>query len=623
MPEEKNIITLDFGNQNIPLPIESINTSDTTFVNWGLNNQYPAFLVDLYTQSAIHSAIVNQKTNYIIGNGLKINGDTDIDIQINPSDSFNEFTSKVTKDYILFNAFAVEVILNVFGKPIEFHHVPVHKIRMNRSKTKFWFCENWLQSRKYIKYDRYSTKITNDSTSKIYFFDGYFPSIYNVYPSPEYNGTIKAIRTDIAIKEFNLNNIRNHFSPSTIITFFNGSNVGEEVKKQIIDEIDTKFKGESGKKFIIDFQHKDGKSAEVKQLSANDWDKAYLNVAENNVSDILIGHQVQNPELFAIQTPGKLGNTQSLEVSYEIFKSNYIQVKRDELEAAFNQMFVNYDGIKGKVKYSDKPLFNTQLKDEIKVMIYTINEMREIAGLPPLPDGDKIVSAPTPAAPTQPVQPPVTVTQVQQPTVEEVKKKSNSRSLTEQDYDLIKHLGSRYEDFDIIEKVEHHHHKFDKESDIAQYLIDNDIKGVTLDQLANLLNSEDHISTTPAELDKILKKLDGAGVLKVSTDTNGSITVTPNTMPDVPNTDNVKVMYQYQKRPDVTGDDLLPTSRSFCVKLIENNRLYTREEIQTMSSIFGYDIYQYTGGWYFNPETEQTTSHCRHMWQPLKVKPRN
>lgn len=613
--ENKNnkLMVLDFANQNIPSPIESRNTSDTTYVSWGLGNTYPNFLLGLYQDSAVHSAIINQKCSYIIGNGLKIDGTTDLDIQINPSDSIKEFTSKIIKDYLIFNAFAVEVIFNVFGEPIQYHHIPVHKLRMNKSKTKFWFCEDWLLSRKTVVYDRYSVGKNTDSTSKVFYFDGYFPSINNTYPTPEYAGTIKAIVTDVAIKEFNLNNIKNHFSPSTVITFFNGANVSEEVKKQMINEIDTKFRGESGKKFIIDFQHKDGQAAEVKQLSANDWDKAYVQVAESNLSDILIGHQVQNPSLFAIQTSGKLGNTQELEVSYEIFKVNYIQVKRDELASALNQLFTGFNAIGGKVAYADKPLFNAQLNDDVKVQVLTINELRKIGGFEPLPDGDRLLSASTPAV-TAPVQ------QEEQDVVE---KKNSGKKLTEDDYELIKHLGKSFEDFDVIEEIKHSHQKFDKESEIAQYVLDNDIRGLNITELVDVLDAEGGIKTTASQLEKILSKLNDSGIIKVDISDSGSIKITPNQMPDTPSTDSVSVMYQYQKRPDVKGDDLLPTSRSFCVKLIENNRLYTREDIQSMAAIFGYDIFRFGGGWYHNPDTGETTSHCRHQWVPLRVKPRN
>lgn len=602
MNEDKQLMVLNFENVNLPLPTETKNTSDTTYVQWGLNNNYPSFLVHLYNESSIHSAIINQKTNYIIGDGLINANGEEVNPEVNANDNLKEFASKVIKDYLLFNAFAVEVIFNVFGQPIELHHVPMHKIRMNKTKTKFWVNDDWLLSRKTLQYERYSLKNNQDSTSKIFFFDGYFPSLNNVYSTPEYAGCLKAISTDVAIKDFNLNNIKNHFSPSTVITFFNGANVADEVKKKMIAEIERNYKGENGKKIIIDFQTKDGKSAEVKALTANDWDKAYSQVSQANTDDIMIGHQVQNPSLFAIKTAGQLGNTQELETSYEIFKANYINVKRQEIESAFNQLFTNYDGIQGKVQFKDKPLFQDKIEDSVKVQILTINELRKLAGYESLPDGNRLIGQQ------------VAVQQSQESAPADDVKKKSSKKLTEEDYELIKDLGHSAEDFEEIDEIH-----FDKESDIADYLISNDIKNLTLPQIVDVLKNEGKITATQDDVQKVLDKMNQSGVAKVDVK-DGRIAVLPQPAPDVPDTNRILTMYKYVKRPEASGDDLLPTSRSFCVRMIENNRLYTREEIQTMSSIFGYDIFKFCGGWWYNPETEETTSHCRHQWRQIKVR---
>ena len=177
MNEKKDIITLEFGAVNMPQPYESKNTSDTTYVSWGLNNQYPAWLIDLYNQSSVHNAIINQKANYIIGGGLKSKDNKDINVQVNPSDSIQEFTNKVILDYLIFGAFAVEVNFNVFGEPIEYHHIPYHRLRMNKPKTQFWYNEDWFRSRINVKYDRYSVAQNQDGKSKIFLFDGYFPTV--------------------------------------------------------------------------------------------------------------------------------------------------------------------------------------------------------------------------------------------------------------------------------------------------------------------------------------------------------------------------------------------------------------------------------------------------------------
>jgi len=614
MENTKNTIILDFSSTNIPQPYESKNTSDSTYVSWGTNNQFPNFLIELYNTSAVHSAIINQKTTYIIGGGIKV-GEEPKDIMVNPSDSLVEFTSKCIKDYILFNAFAVEVVFNVFNEPIEYHHIPMQRLRMNKSKTKFFYNEDWVLSRKYVQYDRYNVKDNQTSNSKVYYFDGYFPSMNLVYPTPEYFPSAKSIMTDASIAEFHLNNIKNHFSPSTIITFFNGQNVSEAVKQQVVRDLEQKYRGESGAKIIVDFQHKDGQAADIKQLSASDWDKAYVEIYARNIENIMYGHTVGSPSLFGVLKAGSLGSNQELETAYEIFKKNYVSVKRGEIETALNQLFTNFTEIGGqKVSFIDKPLFSTRLSDSIKEKIYTIDELRELDGKEPLPNGQgaRLLSDSQPQV--QPVQPVQQSEQSEQP--EDVKKKSNSKSLTEEDYELIKDLGAAFEEFEVIEEV--NHFQFDKQSDVADFIINNDIKGLKIDELQQLLKDK-KIDVTQNQLDAILKDLTKSGVISYEEDKDGRIRIKPLPEPNVPDSNRVLTMYKYIKRPEVSGEDLLPTSRSFCVKLIDNKRLYTREEIQRMSEIFGYDVFRFCGGWYYNPDTDETTSHCRHQWQQLKV----
>jgi hypothetical protein len=691
MEEKKNIITLDFSTANIPQPYESKNTSEQTFVNWGINNLYPNFLLELYGSSAVHSAIINQKTTYLIGNGIRVNDNEVSDtVMVNSSDSFKEFISKLIKDYLIFNAFSVEVVFNVFGEPIEFHHIPLHKIRMNKSKTKFYFCDDWFYKRKNITYERYYPKTNKDGISKVFYFDGYFPSISNVYPTPEYNASIKSIVTDSAISEFNLNNIKNHFSPSNIITFFNGSNVTEVVKRQITDDINEKFRGESGKKFIIDFQHKDGKSAEIQQLSATDWDKAYIEVNSRNIENIMIGHEVQNPSLFGIKTAGQLGSSTELEASYEMFKNNYISVKRGEIIMGLNQLFFKFKTISGNISFVDKPLFKNTISDGTREKIYTIDELRTLDGSEPLPNGlgnrmigEAIIDIPvqnkvqdtssiTELNINQPAQnealknltgrqyqnvmrivrqftngkltksqatlmlqngfgfsvndveifltvdeTPITETEILE--FSEVKKKVNSRILGEDDYNLISHLGTENINFEFVDELAEL--KFDREGDISNYLIEKELKGLTAKQISQKITENTRYTISESEVKEYLNKLQDGGLITYKTTPDGNVSITKNTkIPPTVKTNTILTLYKYVKRDDVPGDTLIKTSRAFCVKLINNNKLYSREEIQTMSSIFGYDVFKYSGGFYHNPITDETTTHCRHMWQPVRVK---
>jgi hypothetical protein len=85
----------------------------------------------------------------------------------------------------------------------------------------------------------------------------------------------------------------------------------------------------------------------------------------------MIGHEVQNPSLFGIKTSGQLGSSSEIQASYEMFKNNYISVKRNELSGALNALFYAYKPIQGSITFVDKPLFQNHIADATREKIYT------------------------------------------------------------------------------------------------------------------------------------------------------------------------------------------------------------------------------------------------------------
>lgn len=619
---KRHIDVLKFKKTDLPVPKESLNVPDDAMVKYGVDNLYPNFLLKLYGESPIHASIINAKSTYIIGDGVKFKGGKKVDVMMNPSETFTDFIGKVVKDYLIFNWFAIEVVYNALKEPIQYYFVPGHKIRTNKLKTKFWFDDDFKGGKSTIVYDRWK-KNNSDTTSKLFFFDGYFPSQSTVYPMPEYNGSIKSILTDIAIRDFNLNNIKNHFSVSTLITFFNGSNIQEDVKRQIVRDLEETFTGENGKKMIVDFQNANSKPTSVQNLSPNDWDKAYVETNKNVAEDIYRGHQVTSPMLFGVKTEGQLGGSTELETAYEIFKNTYIRGKRNELIAALNLLFSNSTLITSELEFTDKPLFNTGLSETLKEKVYTINELRNEAGLPPLETGNRLLSESA-----QPEQPPAPTRTLDEPVAGEVKKNSDTilKKLSEEDFEKVVHLGSLKDEFEIVkqgryvfskEDAEQVQFEFDLEKDVADWMLSNEVTGMSLDEIVSKLKDA-NIEISTDELKTTIKSLADSGLLKI--DIKGDRITVNKTQSKLPESDKVFVMYDYVKRASADGADILPTSRSFCKKLIGNNKFYSMEDIQSMSSIFGYNVFQYGGGYWHNPSTDETTSHCRHRFSSVIVK---
>jgi len=596
-----NIEVINFSINKLPALWESTETSSDKHVWYGVDNLYPNFILHLYDNSPTHQSIVDDKVMFILGDGLRYKNGQGLNIKVNPEDSLLEFSSKLVADYVLFNFFAVEVVYNLLGKPFEYYHVPAHQLRTNKEKTKFWVSEDWSAMKKPVVFERFNG-YSKDTKSKIFYFDGYKPSISKVYPKYEYHSCIKAIQTEIEAISFHLNQIQNQFSPATIITMYQGSNPSDELKKTVNKQLSNSYTGSEGKKWIVNYQDAmTGKAPEVENIGSNDWDKAYELGEQSSKERILRGHGAP-AILFHDKTEGQLGGATELETQYEIFKGKYIRVKRNELESAFKLLFMNSEIITDAVEFIDRPLFGEQVPDEVKKSVLTINEWREIMGKPSIADGDRLIG--------DKAQPQV------QP-VQQSKFGTDYTYLKEEDFDRIKHLGITAEEFEFLEEGEtitsvedfsRAELKFEQTQEIADYLISNEIKGKTIAELKTDLRKDLGINITLRDLQDTLKKLNDAGVVNIAIN-DDKVYVSP-IAEDAPKR-KIEVMYQYKVRSGY-GAEIIDNTRAFCKKLIDNNRLYTREEIQTMSSIFGYDVFRYGGGWYRSPDSGEATKHCRH-----------
>ena len=172
-------------------------------------------------------------------------------------------------------------------------------------------------------------------------------------------------------------------------------------------------------------------------------------------------------------------------------------------------------------------------------------------------------------------------------------------------------MGIQKSDFDFVADEAS---KF-ADDKVDNYLISEHIDGKSLDQISADIKSKLDTNVSIDDLTKRLNKLTQAKVIK-SDISDGKVTVKPLDAPKQGK--EVQVMYEYKVRPGY-GEPLIDTSRGFCIKLINNDRLYSRADIQTMAAIFGYDVYRHAGGWYTDPQTGQAENQCRHFWNQVKV----
>jgi len=610
--QENKLEVVKFGMQKLPLPTESLSNDDDTYITRGSDNLYPNYLLSLYGRSPIFANIINQKASFIEGGGLiHIQDNKPLTGKPNPDDTWEAFTDKVVKSFLLFNAYAIEVNFNAFGEPVLWNFISYEKVRLNKSKTKVWVCDDWSKKKDIMKFDRYvADKDYETTSSKVFIYDGYIPSSASgIYPLPEYYSLIRHLSIDIEITEFNHSNILNHFSVSTLINVYQNGN--EETKRGFQKALTDSYTGNEGNKFIVSFNNPSAsvKPTEITPLSAGDWTDKYESIKASTHETIFLGMGVINPSIFGYKSAGSLGNTQELLNSYEILSKNIINIKRNELEAGLREV-LNID-----LSFLNVPLFDTTLTDDLKKSVLTIDEIRESAGLKPLPNGagaNLIGVLPTPVA------------EVNQPV-------TNSADFSDADewekvhatpeqFEQVKHVGTDKSEFKLYEgNFAVAQLAFNDESDIASYLINNDINGQTLAEIKRDIREQLGINVSIDQLQTHIDTVVSTGIIDIEKDGDRLTVIKGDKLLLPVKKRVVETVYEYVKRPEATGTTILPTTRPFCQKIIDANKFYSLEDVQFISSVLNYDVFIHCGGFWRKKGTKEVAPHCRHEWKQRSV----
>lgn len=610
MDEKNNHINYkieNFARFITPLPIEPKQTNADKHVYWGEDNLYPNFLIDIADKSSLHGSILNSKSNYIFGDGLidKKSGEFLEEIQVNEDDSLSELIKKCINDLVYFNAFAVEVTFNQLGGAYNYYHVPLHHVRLNNSKTTFFVNKDWKNTpRTVLSYPKYFPKSNDTTEPKLFYFSSYNVSVNNTYSTPDYK-CIESAVTDMLVTTLFKNNVANGFSLTKVIKTFNGQ-VSEDQQRVITKKFRDIFSGADGENLLVEFNSPNGKAMEFETIEADDYASKLIEVIKKTERNILSAHQATSSILFGVENEGNTlgGNGAELEIAYQLFKNNYVKDKRLEIVNAFNKLFQADDRLPIIDLKDKEKLFKPELDSATKEKIMTVNELRSEAGLEPLPDGDTLL------------------TTTQSFAID--KKKDDdieSHSATIEDFEKVKHLGTNKEDFIVIGKAKfsgcgHYHFALNYNS-IEEYLLDNKIEGMTLDEIAIKIGKELNQNVSKQDVQQAIELLKNAGLINSKTNTaNNIIHTAPSS---IANANKIEVWYDYVKRDEADGNTIIPTTRHFCEAVINSNKYFSASDIQKFSLAFGYNVMEHCGGYWKNRKTGVINKHCRHEWVPVKV----
>jgi hypothetical protein len=602
--------------------------------NFGDDNLYPDLLVDLFSKSPKHNAIVSSKASYVAGVGTAIVAQNTQDIakaeaklkSINTYESFEEVKQKIAYDLELFNGFAVEVIWNRTKTQIaELYHIPFKNVRVGLDDC-YYYSEDWSNRREEIVHYNPFNENTRES-KQLFYYKMYRPG-GGIYPLPDYVGALKYIEIDTEVSNWHLNSIKNGFSAQTLIQMFKGVPTPEEARKAKRRFKESYQGTDNAGGLILMYNDPNERESIVSNIQPSDFDKQFDILNKTVQQEIFVGHKINSPMLFGVRVEGQLGGRSELIEAYEMFQQSYVEPRQGKMDEQLTYLFSFIAPVKLETinkpplgldyldLYTRNLISNEEARKElglpelstVKIQSnlndainslsplvannvlsnMTINEKRQLAGLPPIANGDNIAGAEAVA----------------------FAKENPFGWDDERDLKVFSQFG---EDATLFEEV-----KMTFASDIEKAIL-NTIKentGITIGEVVNIID---------ADLLKVSKAIDNLNKTGLIQPAEGGLTITDNGLREIADMPTeLLVRYQYEKAPNTKGDIIIDTSREFCRSVVRVNRVYSREDINAMSALLGYDVWKRRGGWYTIPDSSPAVHRpsCRHIWASKVVRRR-
>jgi hypothetical protein len=317
--------------------------SNEGYVQYGDDNLFPQYLIDLYKSSATHNALCTSIAYMIYGDGVQ--ADT-LDARLKIEEwGLQDEVRKACLDLKIQGGFALEVVYSIDRTTVaKVRHCPFENIRSaevdnDENVNFYYYSKDW--SNKQIEPELVRAFNPEDSLEypvQILYVKPFSPGSY-YYPKPDYIGSIDYIELDKEIGKYHINNIKNGLAPSFSIHFKNGVPAQEE-RHKIRNDIERQLAGATNAgKFIVTYSDSPERKPDFEPFPLSDADKQYQFLSTEVSDKIMVGHRVVSSAMFGVKTAGQLGNTQELEIASELFDKQvvkpYQRIVKDALESIF------------------------------------------------------------------------------------------------------------------------------------------------------------------------------------------------------------------------------------------------------------------------------------------------
>lgn len=310
-------------------------------VGWGDDNQLPSLYMNCYAKSSTLKATIMSQVDYILGDDVVVNDSAAAwKEKVNRNGmTMRQLIAKVAFNYSVYGGFAIQVIYNKLGIPVELYPLDFGKCRVNENNTKVFYNKTWSKyNGKYQTFDCFDPdNVDPNNPTQIFWYKGDFTS--SVYPLPQYNGALYDIITEIEASKYSLNTVARGFSARYLIQFPEVPNLTDEQKAGVEAAIKNKFTGsDADVSFMLYWRNgdQDGDKIEINKIETDDAPEKYLAIKDTARQNIFIAQRT-SPLLCGLPVASAF-STDEFRDSFKLYNKTVITPIQDAIRESLEKI---------------------------------------------------------------------------------------------------------------------------------------------------------------------------------------------------------------------------------------------------------------------------------------------
>ena len=395
---------LPVGKGNLTLPYVSNRYSANQWINFGADNLYPEMLNQMYYSSPLHGAIVDFKTNAVIGGGFALMTDLLTTVEklelytFERKINLKHIVKAVTKQLIIHNRVYFRICYGPGKKISRIENISPEKVRVSIDRKTYFISDDWSTRIGISMIKPYH--IANTDAEQLYCYE--IKSIgQDYYSLPQYTSCLNFAFLSGELSYFAKSNIQNSVFPSFAMMFPKRPQ-SEEEKHMIKETIDRMKGAANAGKAVAFFANSAEQLPKIEAMPTNGNDKLFQEASQLNTEQICFSHTI-DPILMGVRTTGSLGGGADIKQAYVIFEKNVVMELRSCVEHIFNELLtiskIPADFTINNFQVIDESIVElegdaSRINNLISAMHPTVaqkildnmtpNEIRALADLPPL-----------------------------------------------------------------------------------------------------------------------------------------------------------------------------------------------------------------------------------------------